>query len=323
MHGGIQRLPKVIGAIAASVMFGLGAGAGRIPAFADMAGGGISGGFFSASALPGNTLPGSALPASALPGSFFGSSFGGGVGAPFVGSAPLGSTGVPSGAPLPDFCGPAIAQASAGRQLPPGLLNAMARVESGRPDARSGRLTPWPWTIDANGAGYIYPTEQAAERAAAAFEAAGITSLDIGCLQVNLAQHPDAFASLAQAFDPAANANYAADFLLGLERKFGNWPQAVAAYHSQTPALGEPYVARVFAQWQGHAPAMALADATSAPAPGMTPGPGISPGLGLGMSPLVPPARIMLQPGTRLTGRSLASYRAAPVPIASALPPPG
>ncbi len=294
----------------ACAAFGLVAGSGHVSAFADMAGGGISGGFFSGSSFADAPLPPFSL----------GEGFAAGSATPFSAVAPSGTTGVPSGVPLPDFCGPAIAQANASHHLPAGLLNAMAQVESGRSNGQGGRLTAWPWTIDANGAGYIYPTEQAAERAAAAFQAAGIASLDIGCLQVNLAQHPDAFASLAQAFDPVANADYAAGFLVSLERKFGNWPQAVAAYHSQTPALGGPYVARVFAEWHGHAPAMALADA--APASGTALAAPIFPlpQSGLGMNSLVPPARVMLQPGARLTGRSLASYRAAPVPIALAPP---
>jgi hypothetical protein len=53
-------------------------------------------------------------------------------------------------------------------------------------------------------------------RLPSAFEAAGITSLDVGCLQVNLAQHPDAFSTLAAAFDPVANADYGAAFLTSL-----------------------------------------------------------------------------------------------------------
>jgi hypothetical protein len=189
-------------------------------------------------------------------------------------------------------------------------------------------VTPWPWTVDANGAGYRYPTEAAAEQAVSGFEAAGITSLDIGCLQVNLAQHPDAFQNLAQAFDPAANASYAASFLTSLEQKFGNWPQAVAAYHSQTPALGAPYEARVYAQLDGGAPltlpasfvpfhgqAHAQVAATSPPA-------SIPPPTAFAMSSLIPPMQMILRPDRGMTGRSLASYRAAPTAIASGgLPP--
>ena len=61
--------------------------------------------------------------------------------------------------------------------------------------------------------------------------------------------HPDAFASLDQAFDPAANAAYAARFLRQLYGQAGAWPKAVAAYHSATPALAVPYAQKVMAVW--------------------------------------------------------------------------
>ncbi len=258
----------------------------------------------------------------AIPGSFF-------TGDPVIPPPVWPTRPVPAPAPaaMPvegadqDLCGPAVASASTSQNLPAGLLNAIAIVESGRLNPQTGNLKPWPWTIDANGAGYRYPTEQAAEQAASGFEAAGITSLDIGCLQVNLAQHPDAFANLAQAFDPATNANYAARFLTSLEQKFGNWPQAVAAYHSQTPTLGAPYQARVYAQLQGAAP-MTLA-AAFIPSPGqpqgqmaaMSPPMPIPPPTAFAMSSLMPPAQTILRQDRGFTGRSLASYRAAPVAI--------
>jgi hypothetical protein len=227
--------------------------------------------------------------------------------------------------PGPDLCGPAVARASASHNLPPGLLNAIAMVESGRLNPRTGNIKPWPWTIDANGTGYMYATEQAAEQAAASFEASGITSLDIGCLQVNLAQHPDAFQNLAQAFDPASNANYAASFLTSLQQKFADWPQAIAAYHSQTPALGGPYEARVYAQWQnaGAAPMALAAAGTAANGQTVTPWPVAPlPQTAFDLSTLAPP-RGMTLPGNRMTGRTLASYRAAPVAIAASQPPQG
>jgi len=256
----------------------------------------------------------------------------GGIAGGFFSSAPMAQAAMPLPAAMPqslkpeagpDLCGPAIAGASASHSLPAGLLEAIAVVESGRLNPRTGELKPWPWTIDANGAGYAYATEQAAEQAASGFEAAGVTSLDIGCLQVNLAQHPEAFQNLAQAFDPAANADYAAGFLTGLKQKLGKWAQA-AAYHSQTPALGGPYAARVYAQWQGAAP-MALA-ASGLPEDGQAAEllpPAALPQTAFAMSSLMPPMQVLARPNNGMTGRSLASYRASPVALASSLAPQG
>jgi hypothetical protein len=148
-------------------------------------------------------------------------------------------------------CAAAIATAERAADLPPGLLPAIARVESGRYDPDSGTTQPWPWTIDAGGIGRFFATEAEAITAVRALQAEGVRSIDVGCLQVNLAQHPDAFASLEDAFDPAANAAYAARFLRALYAETGGWPAVAAAYHSRTPALAQPYRALVMAAWEG------------------------------------------------------------------------
>ncbi len=70
-------------------------------------------------------------------------------------------------------------------------------------------------------------------------------------MQINLQHHPDAFASLDAAFDPATNTAYAGRFLWRLFARTGTWPHAAAAYHSQTPQLAAPYAARVMALWAG------------------------------------------------------------------------
>ena len=68
-------------------------------------------------------------------------------------------------------------------------------------------------------------------------------------MQINLLQHPDAFSSLEQAFDPSANVAYGAQFLAALYHPSGTWPEAIAAYHSQTPKIGADYWGRVLAHW--------------------------------------------------------------------------
>ena len=81
----------------------------------------------------------------------------------------------------------------------------------------SGALHPWPWTVDAEGQGAFYDSKELAIAAVRALQARGVRSIDVGCMQVNLMHHPNAFNSLEQAFDPVArNANYAAQFLTEL-----------------------------------------------------------------------------------------------------------
>jgi len=55
-------------------------------------------------------------------------------------------------------CDQAAAAAERQYALPPGILAAIGRVESGRTDPASHALHPWPWSIDAGGAGSMAPT---------------------------------------------------------------------------------------------------------------------------------------------------------------------
>ncbi|HQT78744.1 MAG TPA: transglycosylase SLT domain-containing protein [Rhodopila sp.] len=136
-------------------------------------------------------------------------------------------------------------------RLPPRLLAAISLTETARVDLRSGRLRPWPWTINAEGEGHAFETKQDAIAAVRALQARGVQSIDVGCLQVNLMFHPKAFASLDEAFDPRANADYAARFLTELYADGHDWAHAIGAYHSETPALGDLYRVLVMARWQG------------------------------------------------------------------------
>lgn len=152
------------------------------------------------------------------------------------------------------LCNQAILAAEREHAVPAALLQAIAKVESGRADPRTGMVTPWPWTINAEGQGRWFATRQEAILAAQALQARGVRSFDVGCLQVNLHHHPLAFASLDEAFDPRANARYAGRFLTGLFQQRKSWDLAAAGYHSSTPDIGEAYRLKVMAAW----PAMAV-----------------------------------------------------------------
>ncbi|MDE8346099.1 MAG: hypothetical protein POH28_08010 [Acidocella sp.] len=135
--------------------------------------------------------------------------------------------------------------------LPANLLISIGMVESGRADPLTGRVRPWPWTVNADGQGAYFNTRQDAEAFVRLAESSGARDVDVGCFQVSLQSHRDAFANLDEAFDPVANANYAARFLLTLKAQTGSWDAAIADYHSSTPDLGLPYQRRVLAAWRG------------------------------------------------------------------------
>jgi hypothetical protein len=142
-------------------------------------------------------------------------------------------------------CRRAIAAAEPRAGTPPGLLLAIALVESGRGDPASGRIEPWPWSLNVEGEGRALPSRAAAVAEVEALRAAGRRSIDIGCMQVNLLHHPNAFPDVAAGFDPAVNVRYAAGFLRELFGRFGNWADATANYHSGDAERGAAYQRRV------------------------------------------------------------------------------
>lgn len=151
-------------------------------------------------------------------------------------------------------CDGAALAAAAESDVPPALLLAITRVETGRDGA------PWPWTLNIDGQGHTFASADEAIAAADAAIADGASQVDVGCFQLNLQWHGARFDSLANMMDPQANARYAARFLSALHAESGDWRQAAAAYHSRTPARGEAYVAKIEAAYAG------LADSAPPPA---------------------------------------------------------
>jgi hypothetical protein len=240
-------------------------------------------------------------------------------------------------------CRQAIRSAESAAGLPDQLMAAIGHVESGRPDAQ-GVVHPWPWTINAEGEGHMYDTKAEAIAAVRALQARGVQSIDVGCMQVNLVFHPTAFASLDQAFDPVANANYAARFLTELYGQAHSWTQATAFYHSATPELGADYQRKVAAVlpvelrqprdtggggnvwtsnvwtqnvWNSGPGAQPLTPAGAAPAKNSVFG---QAGGGFMLSNRAENARVIAAPAN-MVGRGLADYRAAPIPVASRVVP--
>ena len=153
------------------------------------------------------------------------------------------------------LCTEAIRAAEDRYGTPSGLLGAIARAESGRPVSGMRGLQPWPWAINADGQAFYGSSKADALAWARAAQAQGARFMDVGCSQVNLQFHPNAFRDLEQAFDPAANADYAARFLAGLAAEAGgNWYAAVGHYHSRTPELASTYRERVAAIAAGRDP---------------------------------------------------------------------
>jgi len=164
------------------------------------------------------------------------------------------------------LCDAAANEAARRTGVPLDVLRALALTESGR--SSGGRMRAWPWTVNIGGEGYWFESRAKSEAFARRHHAAGARSFDIGCFQINFRWHGDAFDSIEQMFDPAANAIHAARFLNDLRAEFGSWEDAAGAYHSRTPDLAASYKRR----FRTHLAAVAGDPPPSTRNPGTLPG---------------------------------------------------
>ena len=140
------------------------------------------------------------------------------------------------------ICENAAREAARTSGVPISVLRAISLTETGR--KRGGAFRPWPWTVNMEGKGVWFDTEDEARAYVYENYKRGARSFDVGCFQLNYKWHGDAFASIEQMFDPTENASYAANFLNELFAELGNWPDAAGAYHSRTPKYANKYKTR-------------------------------------------------------------------------------
>ena len=135
-------------------------------------------------------------------------------------------------------------------KIPTQLLESIALTESAKWYSPLNRTIAWPWTVMAEGKGRYFETKQEAINEVMKLRAKGVRNIDVGCMQINLMHHPDAFTSLEEAFDPQTNVRYSAKFLLDLKSRFATWSNAVGYYHSATPEFHFKYRQKVLNKWR-------------------------------------------------------------------------
>lgn len=144
------------------------------------------------------------------------------------------------------LCLAAVEKASADYGVNLNLLQTISAVESGQWNEMHNVYVAWPWTVNAKGKGYYFKTREEAVAAAKKFIAQGITSIDVGCMQVNMKYHGQEFSSIEEALDPQKNVSYSAKFLRSLYKRNGNnWKVAAKKYHSNNPEEGKLYTQRL------------------------------------------------------------------------------
>jgi soluble lytic murein transglycosylase-like protein len=123
-------------------------------------------------------------------------------------------------------CEAEMRAASAKYDVPLGVLYAVGLTESGHKESLQ------PFAMNIAGTAYFASGLQDALKRFDEARAAGVSLIDIGCMQINHYFHGREFASLRRMFDPHANVDYAARFLKALRRQEGSWTLAVARYHA-------------------------------------------------------------------------------------------
>jgi hypothetical protein len=123
-------------------------------------------------------------------------------------------------------------------------------AESGRWLEQDQSTMPWPWTVTSGRDSFYLSSKAEAIAKVRELQASGRTNIDVGCMQINLHYHPDAFSTLDDAFDPDQNVAYGTKFLKELRDQTRSWGKATAFYHSQNRVRGIAYRDKVYKLWR-------------------------------------------------------------------------
>lgn len=131
---------------------------------------------------------------------------------------------------------PAYQLAAQRAGIPSTVLYAVALQESAI--RRSGRLVPWPWTLNVAGQPRRFATRaEACTALRQAMRSTPHTRIDAGLGQINLGYHRQRVGSACELLDPYRNLALAAEILRGQHTPGADWLRAIGRYHR--PAGGE------------------------------------------------------------------------------------
>jgi soluble lytic murein transglycosylase-like protein len=137
------------------------------------------------------------------------------------------------------------AQVARSYGVPADVLYAVALTESGD-QLTGGRFRPWPWTLNVQGRPERFRTRRDAYRALVRYLRQGITSIDVGLMQVNWHWHHRRLGTPWEALDPYHNMRVGSSILREEYGRSRDWRLAVGRYHSPAnPRHAERYRVRV------------------------------------------------------------------------------
>jgi hypothetical protein len=136
---------------------------------------------------------------------------------------------------------------AAEHRLPAEVLYSVAVTESGQ-KLRSGKLRPWPWTLNVAGKAQRYPTRLTAWQGLTEYLQQGVDLIDVGIMQVNWRYHREQLGTPWQALEPFNNTRTGARILKREYQKTGAWKTAIGRYHSPGANPKQQQRARQYAQ---------------------------------------------------------------------------
>jgi hypothetical protein len=148
-----------------------------------------------------------------------------------------------------DLCAASTHAVEQATGVPRYLLAAISIAESGRRDDLNKINVAWPWTVTSGSEEWYADSKKQAIEIVENLVRGGVRNIDVGCMQINLYYHSDAFKSLDEAFDPLTNVSYAASYLRKLRKQASSWTQAAGNYHSATPKFHNKYRKRLMEIW--------------------------------------------------------------------------
>jgi soluble lytic murein transglycosylase-like protein len=125
--------------------------------------------------------------------------------------------------------------------IPKHTLYSIALKESGKLHSTRKFHIVWPWAVNLEGQSHFFNTKREAINFVKQQIIDGKENIDIGCMQINIKHHIDAFLTLEEGFDPTINIDYGAKFLKSKYDQLKNWRKAISHYHSATEKLGTKY----------------------------------------------------------------------------------
>ena len=136
--------------------------------------------------------------------------------------------------------------------IPPNLLSAISMLKSGRWIESRGENIAWPWTIKYKNVLHFFDTQAEAIAEIEILISSSETLIEVGCMQINLHHHKQAFENIRDILDPKKNITYVANLLINLKKSSNTWLEAAVKYYSINSAKKKKFIRKLAILMRNH-----------------------------------------------------------------------